>query len=481
MKTKIFFILLATVLMPVFSIAQRIVDFESLKLGTKFGRTVNSPNPPGSYIFAENFIDVSVHIFHRDATTFCFDHCEVVNALPDFGNGKIMSLNDISLQFDFSNIGYHDYYITFRVANSGKVINLQVNGNTPVIIGDLSLNAPGNPAPGVTLWISTTNISGGTNSKVKLFGKVNTLLIGGENILLANIQAHQSESNPNPTLKNYVTFDGQILNEKWGGGPPKFNNPADWIFTEDNIPVSLHEFFPVSNNVGYVFNQCYIESATNLGFGSGQVMVTDSISLVFDFTRCGERRNWVKLRFADFGGIQNLEINGYQFYISGLDDAIGNPAPGITLYISRDLPTTSFSKATVHILGNVGHLVIGGEKLALDDICVCSKPFPVAISNYSDDHQEPSGFELDQNYPNPFNPTCTINYRIQKSGDVKITVYNSLGQKVKTLVNELKNSGEYSVIWDGTDEYQNPLSNGQYFYTLRIGDFVSTKKMILLK
>ena len=481
MRTKLIFILLTVVLMPVLSIAQNIVDFESQTLGTKFGPPPYSTNSPGDIIFVENLIDVSVQNFYRDATTTHFGYCEIINALPDFGNGKIMSLNDISLQFDFSNIGYNDYYITFRVADFGNVENLQVNGHSPVIIGDLSLNAPGNPAPGVTLWISTTNIAGGTNAKVKLFGKVDSLLIGGQNILLANIQAHPSESNPNPTLKNYVTFDGQIINEKWGSGPPKFNNPADWIFTEDNISVSLHEFFPVNSNVGYVFNQCYIESASNLGFGSGQVMFTDSISLVFDFTSCGERRNWVKLRFADFGGIQNLEINGHQFYIGGLDDAIGNPAPGITLFISRDLPTTSFSKATIHILGNVGHLVIGGEKLALDDICVCSKPFPVAIRNYSDDHEKPSGFELGQNYPNPFNPTCTINYGIQQIGDVEINIYNSLGQKVKTLVNEPKNPGEYSVIWDGTDEHQNPLSSGQYFYTLKVGDHVATKKMILLK
>jgi len=88
---------------------------------------------------------------------------------------------------------------------------------------------------------------------------------------------------------------------------------------------------------------------------------------------------------------------------------------------------------------------------------------------------------ISQNYPNPFNPTCTVDYVIQHAGDVEIAVYNSLGQKVKTLVNEFKIPGEYSIIWNGRDDNHNILSSGQYYYQLKVGDFNSSKKMILLK
>ena len=64
---------------------------------------------------------------------------------------------------------------------------------------------------------------------------------------------------------------------------------------------------------------------------------------------------------------------------------------------------------------------------------------------------------------------------------MKIEIYNSLGQKVRTLVDERKPSGRYIVDWDGTNQRGGTVSSGIYFYTLRINDFVETKKMILLK
>jgi hypothetical protein len=80
------------------------------------------------------------------------------------------------------------------------------------------------------------------------------------------------------------------------------------------------------------------------------------------------------------------------------------------------------------------------------------------------------------NYPNPYNPTTTISYQIKETGNVRITVYDALGRKVKDLVNELKNPGRYEVRFDG-----NNLSSGIYFYTMNINNFTSTKKMILTK
>jgi len=88
---------------------------------------------------------------------------------------------------------------------------------------------------------------------------------------------------------------------------------------------------------------------------------------------------------------------------------------------------------------------------------------------------------VSQNYPNPFNPSCTIDFEIQQADDVKISIFNSLGQKVKTLVNEYRTPGEYSTIWNGTDDNENILSSGQYYYKLEVGEFSSSRKMILLK
>jgi hypothetical protein len=93
----------------------------------------------------------------------------------------------------------------------------------------------------------------------------------------------------------------------------------------------------------------------------------------------------------------------------------------------------------------------------------------------------PSAFALAQNYPNPFNPTTTIEYSVPARTDVTLTIFNMLGQRVRTLVNETKSSGSYRLEWTGTDDAGRPVSTGVYLYRLSAGDVVETKKMLLLK
>jgi len=88
----------------------------------------------------------------------------------------------------------------------------------------------------------------------------------------------------------------------------------------------------------------------------------------------------------------------------------------------------------------------------------------------------PTDFELSQNYPNPFNPTTAINFSLAKAGNVTLKVYNSLGQEVTTLVDGFKNAQNYKVTFDASK-----LSSGVYYYSLSSGNFVQTKKMMLLK
>ena len=88
---------------------------------------------------------------------------------------------------------------------------------------------------------------------------------------------------------------------------------------------------------------------------------------------------------------------------------------------------------------------------------------------------------LHQNYPNPFNPETKISYQLPENGKVELTVYNLKGQKVKTLVNETLESGNHTVIWNGTDNNGKSVSSGIYFYKLKTDNHEETKKMILMK
>lgn len=93
----------------------------------------------------------------------------------------------------------------------------------------------------------------------------------------------------------------------------------------------------------------------------------------------------------------------------------------------------------------------------------------------------PERMELNQNFPNPFNPSTTIGYSINFPGNVELSVFNSLGQKIQTLKNEYINAGKYFTVWYGRDFMKNPVSSGIYFYRLTINNKSLIKKMILLK
>jgi hypothetical protein len=102
-------------------------------------------------------------------------------------------------------------------------------------------------------------------------------------------------------------------------------------------------------------------------------------------------------------------------------------------------------------------------------------------TSVTDVHNSPTEFQLTQNYPNPFNPSTTIEYIVENSGRVRLEIYNTLGQIVRTLVDEEKSIGKYSVTWDGKTDNNNQVPSGTYFYHIKAGKFISDKKMLLLK
>ena len=85
-------------------------------------------------------------------------------------------------------------------------------------------------------------------------------------------------------------------------------------------------------------------------------------------------------------------------------------------------------------------------------------------------------YRLVQNYPNPFNPSTTINFVLKKEGTVKLVVYDILGQEVRVLVNHYMKAGSHKIIFDAAN-----LSSGMYTYSIKVNDFLDSKKMILVK
>ena len=93
----------------------------------------------------------------------------------------------------------------------------------------------------------------------------------------------------------------------------------------------------------------------------------------------------------------------------------------------------------------------------------------------------PDNYYLAQNYPNPFNPTTTIEFGLPRADNVVLKIYDILGREVKTLINEYMQPGRYKVVWDGKDAFGRSVSSGVYFYVLKAGTFIKSRKMLLVK
>ena len=94
---------------------------------------------------------------------------------------------------------------------------------------------------------------------------------------------------------------------------------------------------------------------------------------------------------------------------------------------------------------------------------------------------QPVTYALEQNYPNPFNPSTTIRYALAKKTDVTLEVFNTLGQRVRTLVEAAQTTGQYAVTWDGTSDGGAHVASGVYFYRLRTGEFTAVRKLAMIR
>ena len=93
----------------------------------------------------------------------------------------------------------------------------------------------------------------------------------------------------------------------------------------------------------------------------------------------------------------------------------------------------------------------------------------------------PKEFSLSQNYPNPFNPKTRIQFDIPKSSHTTVVVYDLLGNKVATLIDENVMPGRHTLSWNAVDDFNRKLPSGIYFYQIQAEGFIDTKKMLLLK
>jgi hypothetical protein len=127
-----------------------------------------------------------------------------------------------------------------------------------------------------------------------------------------------------------------------------------------------------------------------------------------------------------------------------------------------------------------GDFMLAGGKVS-SCIAMWTKVTPTDVPDEDDNHVMPGHFDVAQNYPNPFNPATTIAFSLPKRSRVTIEVFNMLGQRVRTLLNDIKSAGTHTILWDGRDDCGQMQATGTYFYRTLTDGIVTTKKMLLLK
>ncbi len=450
MKTKTLLSTISFILISFFISGQNCVDFESLTSGTQYGDGINTI---GEVIFTESNIPVSVEYFEFQ-TGGTFGTAWVDNALPDFGTGLIMWHSNINLKYDFSSLPYTPSMVLIEFGDWGGFENFSVN-NEPIYVGDI-VNAPN--FPGVMVNIVQMPMSGGIKGYVILTGAINNVLIGGQEFMIDNVCAYAE-------LSDCIDFEMLNLGEEFGNG---INSIGDIIYTEDGVPVSVEYF---EWQTGGTFGTATVDFTFD-GFGFAKIMRTNNINLGFDFTQLGYPVHEVTFEFATLGGFENLSVNGSPIYVGELKLA-PNP-PGVVLTVNT-WPMPGGEMGFAKIVGDIEHLVVGGQEFWLDHVC---------FYDYTGIWESNSGIQVDileQNFPNPLTIHTIIPFSIEEASHVNLRIYNLIGQEIRLLTDEYYNTGEHSVQWDGKDHKGNSVPEGIYLYQIQTDEGMDLRKMMVVR
>jgi hypothetical protein len=211
----------------------------------------------------------------------------------------------------------------------------------------------------------------------------------------------------------------------------------------------------------------------------------------------------IPLSFTEGATLERVEftdrVKNFEFQAANIDNEKRQVVIGLISMVSKEAPDLAAGTGTIANL--YFKLDPGVQEVTLNPITLDNPNHSLTFyyNDYSSGRAEvktvnpeigaisasnvvlPTAFGLSQNSPNPFNPTTTIAYAIPQAGDVKISVFNILGQNVKDLVDGYMPAGNHQVVWDGKDHSGAAVASGVYFYKISAKDYSDTKKMVLLK
>jgi len=309
---------------------------------------------------------------------------------------------------------------------------------------------PVNDAPGITLPDTTIN-EGGVIEIILLADDID-----GDEL------TYSSSSDTNAVIIN-VNEDTLLVSliENWNGSSVitvvvtdenATSDTAEFILTVNPVNDSPEEFSVIYPTVSDTFST-HADNDSLIQFIWGKSNDVDS---EVNYTLTIELEFFGNVYTDFYDDISDTTISISSNSLDPLLNVTAQDEAVFTFYVQA-----SDEEYTV---SDTGEFILSREALGIDD--------EVGI---------PDVFALHQNYPNPFNPITTLRYDLPEQATVNIIIYDMLGREIKTLVNTTQNAGFKSVIWNATNDYGKPVSAGVYLYKIQAGEFVQTKKMVLLK
>ncbi|MFQ6033212.1 MAG: FlgD immunoglobulin-like domain containing protein, partial [Candidatus Zixiibacteriota bacterium] len=304
------------------------------------------------------------------------------------------------------------------------------------------------------------------------------------------------------TAEGIITYVNKEL--PWIWGPYNLIAP----FWDDLIFSDSSKIYFWSNNLdSAIISFINLDHWITGGPYTFQTILKKNGEMIFQYDKLGDRLNSATVGIQNQNGTIGLEVIYNQDYLEdslwvkirpgwiSVDSMWGIIQPGQSKILNLTFERLSYPQGIYH-----ANLVINSwdKNHELDPIEI---PLTLYIDTTTsvdfEEDQKPFTFALFQNYPNPFNPATSIRYAVgspqRKTADrglwtadgsptpVTLRIYNILGQKVRTLVDEPKVSGTYQVIWDGKDSKGKNVASGIYFYQLTAGDYKETRKMTFIR
>lgn len=387
----------------------------------------------------------------------------------------------------------------------------------------------------VKLWANLTYVGETASineSYADIFGRLSEGFINsnpnwkmGENLSIGNLNGFRNMQDPN-ALYHPDTYYGNYWQSYITGSEPKHANAGVLNYcyyllvnggtttNDNNVTVTVNPIGETKAEALVVQNlEHYLTSNSNFfdarlgsmysAFDVSNITYSEVFDVLDAWDAVGVVLSYVKLPGSNLANASSKEVDFIwpTIYATSQIEIAGN-SKTFTIKNNGELSLFSGNNSTIGgwiTIKDGFHAENGSKFLAhttttitgpstnqqfgpsLSPITSIAKIAEDTVSSNSSIQMFPKEFGLSHNYPNPFNPKTKIEYALPKDVNVILKIYNILGQEVISLVDNFQSAGYKSVIWEGKNSSGQLVSSGTYFYRLKAGDFVDTKKMLFLK